>query len=157
MANKSIALLATVLVIVGLLVGGLFVYNFFPKEVTVTKLVDKVVIKEVPVTVTQIVTKEVPAPSQLDNAVATFMEAVADEEDEAGHSVNLQNGYDFEDISVSKISKDYNVSYTKDTVTVDFNVTLKYDEAGDHDRSVKKLYSVKVTYEDDEDSTVKVL
>lgn len=152
MAEKSIALMATVLVILGLLVGGIFMYTLFPREVT------KEVIKEVQVPgpevikeVTKEVIKEVPAPSELDKAVATFMIAVDKEEDEAGNDIDLQNGYDFKEISVKDISDEYTVAYSEDKVVVEFEITLKYKDSHD---SEKEVYNIRVTSETDEDTIV---
>jgi len=152
--KTSNAWLATML-IVALLIGGCTTYLFFPREV-INEVVKEVEV-EVPVNVTVEVPVEVQAPSMLDLAVATFMEAVDEEEDEAGNEIDLQEGYDFADISVNKISKDYVVSYSKDKVEVEFEIRLKYDEKGDSDRSERETYEVLVTYEDDEDTIVEIL
>ena len=165
MAEKSVALLATILVIVGLLVGGIFTYALIPREVTVTKEVTKTVPVEVIKEVTKEVikevnvTKEVPAKGVLDKAIATFMEAVDDEKDEAGNPVDLQFSYDFADISVDKVSKDYKivVSDNGDKTIVNFEIRLKYNDKTDDERSAKATYNVRVTYEDDEDTEVKII
>lgn len=150
---KISGLIATILIVLALIVGGLATYYAFPQEKTITKDV----IKEVQVPYEVIKITEVPAPSDLDKAVATFMEAADNEEDEAGNEVDVQNGYNFEDISISKISKDWSASYTKDTTEVDFEITLKYKEAGTDERSEKETYDVKVIYELDEDTIVQIL
>lgn len=161
MVKESITLLATILVIASLLIGGIVTYTAFPKEtikeVEVVKTVEipVEVIKEVPV-VTE-VTKEVVAPSLIDKAVDTFMEAVDNEEDEAGNNLDLQEGYDFSDISVSKVYEDYNINVDDEVTTIDFKIRLRYDDATDDDRSEKITYNVRVIYEEDEDSIVEVL
>jgi hypothetical protein len=157
MEKKSNALLATMIVI-ALLIGGLSTYLIFPREVTVAGP-EVEVIKEVPVNVTVEVIKEVLAPSVLDKAVATFMEAVDNEEDEAGNDIDLLNDYDFNEISVSKVSKDYSivVSDDGDMTVVNFEIKLKYDELSDDEKSVREVFNVKVTYEDDEDTIVEIL
>ena len=145
--------LATMLLI-ALLIGGCTTYLFIPREVTNEVVKEIEVLKEVPVNVTVEVPVEVPSPSMLDMAVATFMLAVDEEEDEDGNEVDLQNGYAFNEISVKDVSEDYSVVYTEDTTTVDFEITLKYKDSHDSD---KETYKVVVTYEEDEDSIVEVL
>lgn len=151
--NLSLGVL-TALVIVALLLGGVVGHYVAPNEVEVTK--NQTV--EVPVEVIKVVnqTVEVEAPSALDNAVETFLKAAEDEEDEAGNTVDVLNNYDFDQIVVSKISKNWNVAYTKDTTVVEFTITLKYDEKGDSERSEKETYDVTVTYENGEDTIVEV-
>ena len=146
--NISWPAIVTVGVIVLLLgaMGGAFL---FPNEKTVD--VEKIV--EVPgdiIEVEKIV--EVAAPSMLDNALATFLEAVEDEEDEAGNELELLEGYDFEEVSINKVYDEYAIFYDDDETIVEFQVKLKYKEDGE--KSEKETYNVRVTYEEYEDSIV---
>jgi|GEM_PF-5678804 len=102
------------------------------------------------VTVTEIL--EVPAPSQIDLAVAEFLKAVEDEEDEAGNNVDVLGTYDFEEIEVSKVYDEYTVEYDDDKTTIDFSIKLRYDEDGE--KSEKETFDVKVIFEEGEDTEV---
>ena len=159
--EKSITGLAIVLMVLTLLLGSVLTYAFLPRQVLVKpdkcEPVDCKAVDCKPVACTPANCTEVLVPSVLDKAVATFMEAVDKEEDEAGNEIDLQEGYDFDQISISKISKNWDVAYTKDTTEVGFSITLKYDEKGDSERSEKITYNVRVTYETDEDTIVEIL
>jgi len=111
------------------------------KEVEVEKIVN--------VTVEKIV--EVPT-NELSRAVDEFMKAVEDEEDEAGNGINVLGSYDFDEVEISKVYDDYNVSYEDDTTTVNFSIRLRFDEDGE--ASEKETYAVTVIFEDDEDTEV---
>lgn len=139
--------------VLALIAGGLISWLAFPQ--TITEIKTNTV--EVPVEVPYEVIKEVPAPGILDQAVAAFMTAVANEEDEAGNEIDLQEGYDFDQISISRISDEYVVSYDDDKTTVEFEIRLKYDEKGDSERSEKITYRARVIYETDEDTTVEII
>ena len=146
--NISWPAIVTVGVIVLLLgaMGGAFL---FPNEKTVN--VETLV--EVPgdvVEVEKII--EVAAPSMLDNALATFLEAVEDEEDEAGNELELLEGYDIEEVSVNKVYDEYAIFYDDDETIVEFQVKLKYKEDGE--KSEKETYNVRVTYEEYDDIIV---
>jgi len=116
-------------------------------------------IKEVPVEVEKIV--EVPveivveAPSQLELAVAEFMLAVENEEDEAENNVNILDNmhYNFDEVSVYDIEEDYSIEVTSDgdVTKVEFEVRLKFKDSRDTER---QSYAVEVTYEDNEDTLV---
>jgi len=153
---------ATLLVITLLIVGGLFTYVGFPQtiELKPDKCVavpcEAVDCEPVTCTPTEVI-KEVPAPSILDTAVATFMKAVEDEEDEAGNSVDALQGYDFDQIKVNKISRNWNAAYGRDTTTVNFEITLKYKDPADDNKAEKYTYDVAVTYETDEDTIVEAI
>jgi len=116
-------------------------------------------IKEVPVEVEKIV--EVPveivveAPSQLELAVAEFMLAVENEEDEAGTPIDILDNmhYNFDEVSVYDIEEDYSIEVTSDgdVTKVEFEVRLKFKDSRDTER---QSYAVEVTYEDNEDTLV---
>jgi len=116
------------------------------KEVEVTKIVN--------VTVEKLVEVELPAPDMLSLAVDAFMQAVEDEEDEAGNAVDVVGTYDFDEIEVSRVYDDYTVSYNDEVTTVDFSIKLRFDEDGE--ASEKETYDVTVIFEEDEDTEVEV-
>ncbi len=141
----------TLALIAVFVIGNFAGANLFPKQVEVIK---NITIPGETEYVYVNSTVEVPAPSQLDRAAVTFMKAVENEEDEAGNEIDLLEGYDSDEVVINKLYDEYNVSYDGDKTIVDFKVRLKYDEKGDSERSEKETYSVRVTYEEDEDSEV---
>lgn len=145
-----------VLVALGLILAlclGLFAgASFFPKTEEV--IVEKNVSVEVPVETIVEVEKVIEVEKDyVADAVAKFMKAVEDEEDEAENAVEVLGDYDFESVSIRKISKDYKVSIDKDKTVVEFNIKLKFVEG---DESEVKEYDVTVTdfVDEDEESTV---
>lgn len=144
-----------VALVVALLVGGGLGSTLFssttvlevPVIITETVEVEKVVEVEVPV-----------EDNTLQDAVDEFMEAVKNEEDDAGNDLKLLrcsgDNYDFDEISVSKIYDEWSVTYDDDKTTVDFEIKLKYKETDE--RSCRNTFDVTVMYEDDEDTEVKV-
>ena len=91
-------------------------------------------------------------PSQLDLAVAEFLIAVEDEEDEAGNNVDVLGRYDFDEMELNRIYDAYKVSYDDGITTVDFKIRLRFDE--DDARAVKKTYEVTVIFDTEEDTIV---
>lgn len=91
--------------------------------------------------------------SQLDLAVAAFLEAVEDEEDEAGNSVDVLGDYYFDELEVRSIEDEYTVSYDGDETTVNFSINLRFDDGEDR---IKQSYNVEVFFEEDEDTEVTV-
>lgn len=145
--EKHISGLLVVIAAVFLLVGGLVGYNVGEAQVetnTITEYVDR------NVSVTEYV--DVPAPSQLNLAVAEFLKAVEDEEDEAGYNVDVLGTYDFDEMEVSRIYADHNVSYEDEKTTIDFKIRLRFDE--DDAESTKRTYNVTVVFDQEEDNTV---
>ena len=144
-------ILSTILIIVGLIVGcvaGGLIFST-THEVEVEKIV------EVPVNVTVEVPSECDVSTDwLQLAVAEFLIAVDNEEDEAGNPVNALLGYDFDEVSVKNIAEEYSVSYGEDTTIVKFKTTLKYKDSHDTERYT---YNVKVVFEEDEDTLVTIL
>jgi len=116
------------------------------KEVEVTKIVN--------VTVEKLVEVELPAPDMLSLAVDAFMQAVEDEEDEAGNDVDVLGSYDFDEVEVSRVYDDYTVSYDDEVTTVDFSIKLRFDEDGE--ASEKETYDVTVIFEEEDDTIVEV-
>jgi len=148
-----------VLVALGLILAlclGLFAgASFFPKTEEV--IVEKNVSVEVPVETIVEIEKVIEVEKDyVADAVAKFMKAVEDEEDEAENAVEVLGDYDFESVSIRKISKDYTVSINKNQTVVDFNIKLKFVEG---DRFKVEEYNVTVTdfVDEDEESTVKVI
>jgi len=143
--EKHVSGLLVVLAVLCLLVGGLVGYTMAPADIeTVNKYVDRNVTVEVEV--------PVEVPSILDSAVATFLEAVEDEEDEAGNDVGVLGSYDFDEVEVSRVYDEWSVAYDDDKTTVDFSIKLRFDEYGE--ASEKETYDVTVIYEDGEDTEV---
>ena len=143
------------LVVACLLIGGFVGALGFSNTTTETIEVEKIVNVPYEVSVPYEVIKEVSAPNILDQALATFLIAVEDEEDEDGTELDLLEGYDFEEVSVSKVYDNYIVSYDDDESIIEFQVKLKYKEDGE--KSEKITYDVRVTYETDEDSIIEIL
>jgi len=141
--------IVTIFVILALAVGLVGGYVINPSDTEVVYQ-DKIVEKLVNVSVDKVV--EVPAPDMLSLAVDAFMQAVEDEEDEAGNDVNVVGTYDFDEIEVSKVYDDYQVSYDGDETTVNFLIKLRFDEDGE--ASEKEKYDVTVIFEEDEDTEV---
>lgn len=145
-----------VLVALGLILAlclGLFAgASFFPKTEKVIEV--KNVSVEVPVETIVEVEKVIEVEKDyVADAVAKFMKAVEDEEDEAENAVEVLGDYDFESVSIRKISKDYKISIDKDKTAVEFNIKLKFVEG---DESEVKEFNVIVTdfVDEDEESTV---
>jgi len=143
--------IVTMFVIWALLIGFVGGYVVSPAD-TETVYEDKIV--EVPVNVSVEKLVEVPAPDLLSLAVDAFLIAVEDEEDEAGNDVDVIGTYDFDEIEVSRIYDDYSVTYDDDKTIVGFKIKLRFDEEGE--KSEKQTYDVSVTFEDDEDTEVKI-
>lgn len=89
------------------------------------------------------------------NAVAIFMKAVEDEEDEYGNAVDVLGNYTIDEVSIRKISKDYKVSFDKDKTVVEFNIKLRFSEEGE--KSEVKKFNVIVTEFVDEDKKTTVI
>ena len=140
--------IVTIFVILALAVGLVGGYVISPSDTEVVYQ-DKIVEKIVEVSVEKLV--EVPAPDMLSLAVDAFLQAVEDEEDEAGNDVDVVGTYDFDEIEVSKVYDDYTVAYGDET-TVDFRIKLRFDEDGE--ASEKEKYDVRVIFEEDEDTEV---
>jgi hypothetical protein len=88
------------------------------------------------------------------DAVAKFMKAVEDEEDEAGTEIDVLGNYTIEEVSIRKILSDYVITINEDETIVNFNIKLKFDEDGE--KSEVKKFNVVVTDFVDEDEESKV-
>ena len=159
------------LVIAGLLVGVFGGAWGFSDTETVIKEVE--VIKEVAVPAVCEEPEELECPDALgldvevsddllEMALGDFLAAVEDEEDEAGNDLEdlelLKCGnetYDFDEMSVSKVSDEWIVVHDGDETAVGFEVRMKYKETDE--RSCRETYNVAVWYEEDEDTKVDVL
>ena len=149
--------IVTIFVILALIVGGVGGAVFTPNTTeTQTVYQDKIVEKIVNVTVDKLV--EIPAPDMLSLAVDAFLQAVEDEEDEAGHDVLLaeleDKDYYFDEMEVRSIDDDYTVTYDGDKIKVEFSIDLRFDDGDDRD---KATYNVKVVFEEDEDTKVTLI
>ena len=147
-----------IFVILALIVGGVGGAVLTPNT-TETKIEYRDKIVEVPVNVTVEKLVEVPAESSdmLSLAVDAFLIAVEDEEVENSTSENdadILGDFDFDEIEVSRVYKDYSVSYDGDKTTVDFSIKLKFDD--DDSESNKVKYDVTVIFEEDDDTEVTV-
>ena len=142
--------LATILIVICLLVGAVGGAVLAPEKV-ITEVETKTVTETVyqNVTVDKIV--EVPAISQLDLAVAEFMKAVENEEDEAGNDVDVLGDYYFDEIVRTNVEDYYTVEYDGDEIEVEFSINLRFDDGDDR---VKENYDVLVIFEEDEDTIV---
>lgn len=143
--EKHVSGLLIVIAVAFLLIGGLVGYNMAPVKV-VTETETEIVYQNVSVP------ELIEAPDQLSLAVAEFLIAVEDEEDEAGNEVDVLGSYDFDEVEVSRVYDDFLVTYTKDTTTVEFSIKLRFDEDGE--ASEKETFDVEVVFEDDEDTEV---
>ena len=144
----------TLLLVAALLIGGVigYVAGDGNTETIVTVLPGEIetVVEYVNVSVET----EVEAPNELDRAVATFLTAVENEEDEDGNDIDVLGSYDYDEVEVSKVYDEWSVEYDSDVTTVDFSIKLRFDEDGE--RSEKETYDVTVIYEDNEDTIVNV-
>jgi len=153
--EKNTQGILVVLVLLALVAGFALGAIMIGEDVTVTKEVVKEVRVPVNVTVDKIV--EVPAANMLDLAVAEFLKAVEDEEDEAGRDVlldELEDNYYFDELEVRSVDDEYIVEYDGDKTTVYFSINLRFDDGDERDRSTE---DVKVVFEEDEDTRVKIL
>lgn len=148
MENTIVTLFVALAFVLGMISGAVITPN---DTETVIVYEDKIVesIVEVPVEVV------VNAPNQLELAVAEFMNAVDEEEDEAGNSVDVLGTYDFDEVEISRVYDDWSVAYDNDKTTVDFRVKLRFDEDGE--ASEKETYDVTVIFEEDEDTEVEAV
>ena len=147
--EKNVGYLLVVIAVAFLLIGGLVGYNMAPTKV-VTETVTQIEYQNV--SVETIV--EVAAPNQLELAVAEFMQAVEDEEDESGEFISILEdmNYDFDEVEQSKVYEGYSVDYTNDETTVSFKIRLRFDE--EDEQSEKETYDVTVYFEEDEDTEI---
>lgn len=148
MENTIVTLFVALAFVLGMISGAVITPN---DTETVIVYEDKIVesIVEVPVEVV------VNAPNQLELAVAEFMNAVDEEEDEAGNSVDVLGTYDFDEVEISRVYDDWSVAFNNDKTTVDFRVKLRFDEDGE--ASEKETYDVTVIFEEDEDTEVEAV
>jgi len=98
---------------------------------------------------------EVTAPNQLDLAVAEFLQAVEDEEDEAGHDVILSDYYDSDETELSKVYDEYTITVDGDETIVEFSVKMKFKEEDETSERIR--YYVTVILEEDEDTEVLIV
>lgn len=145
--------IVTIFVILALIVGAVGGAVFTPNSTEIeTVYQDKIVEKIVNVSVDKLV--EVPAPDMLSLAVDAFLQAVDNEEDDAGNDVDVLGNYNFDEVEVSKIYDDYTVEYNGDEITVDFSIRLRFKE--EDSVADKTTYNVTVIFEEGEDTEVEV-
>jgi len=141
-----------VMILVGLafvlgIVGGAV---FAPTDIEYKdKIVEELVYQNV--SVDKIVEIET---NQLELAVAEFLKAVENEEDEAGNSVDVLGDYNFDEIEVSKVYDDYTVEYDGSETIVNFSIKLRFDD--EDAKAVKETFDVQVIFEEDEDTEVTI-
>lgn len=150
--------LTSILVILAFIIGAVG-GNVFSPEKTITEFVNVEVPGEAPdpveIPVEVEVVKRVADPSLiLDNAVATFLEELEDDDDLEDTLTCNGNDYDFDEVSVSKVYDGYTISVDDDEQEVEFKIKLKYDE--DDERSCKQRYDVSVFEEIDEDVVITI-
>jgi len=151
--EKNTQGIVAVFALLALLVGFALGAVLMGKDVVVTNEV----VKEVPVNVSVEKLVEIPAPNMLDLAVAEFLQAVEDEEDEAGRDVlldELEDNYYFDELEVRSVDDKYTVEYDGDKTTVYFSIDLRFDDGDDRDKSTE---DIKVVFETDEDTKIRVL
>jgi len=147
MENTIVGIFVILALFLGLIGGAVIT----PNETEVqTVYQDRIVEKTVEVPVEVVVD----APNQLELAVAEFMTAVENEEDEAGRDVDVLGDYYFDEVEVRSVEDDYTVEYVDDKTKVYFSINLRLD---DDDVRLKETYDVKVVFEDDEDTRVTIL
>ena len=152
--EKNTSGLLVILVVLSLLIGGiaggLVGYNSAPEK-TITQTETEIVYQNI--SVDKIV--EIQAPSVLDKAVAEFLKAVEDEEDEAENDITILDDmdYNFDEVSVYEVSDEYsiNIEDDGDVTTINFEIRLKFKDSHD---SEKETFDVTVIFEDDEDTEV---
>jgi hypothetical protein len=146
MNGKSIAglaILGVVLFAAALLLG----YAIHPD----VEVVEKEVIKEVPVQVTveKNITVEVDKIAVLkENALKDFLKDLKKDDP----YICSGNEYDWSQISVNKIGEDVSIDNDDDTQTIGFEVKLKYKQ--DDIKQCYKTFDVEVTYEEGEKPVV---
>ena len=144
--------LAVIFIVLSLLVGAISGVVLTPADTIEIEVPGETVYQNV--TVEKIV--EVAAPNQLEIAVAEFMNAVENEEDEADNRVNILDNmdYNFDEVSIKEVSDDYTIAVTndRDTTEVNFEIKLKFKDS--HDKYETASYDVTVTFEDGEDTEV---
>lgn len=150
--EKHVSGLLLVIAVAFLLIGGLVGYNMAP-----TKVVTETEIETVYQNVSVIEIEYVSLPTQLELAVAEFLKAVEDEEDEKGNDIDILEymNYNFNEVEVSRLYNDYSITKVDDETTVTFSIRLQFDE--DDERSEKESYDVTVIFEEDEDTEVTAL
>jgi len=136
--------------ILALLVGFALGAVLMGEDVETIKTVESIVYQNV--SVDNVV--EIEAPSELDRAVAEFLIAVEDEEYEAGRDVDVLGDYYFDELEVRSVEDEYTVTVDGDKTIVEFSINVRFD---DGDNRKKETYDVKVVFEEDEDTKVRVL
>jgi len=155
MAKETNWGLPLVLLIIGLIAGGLFTYEVFPK--TVTETVKETV--EVPVEVVKEVEviKEVPTEIEVEVERDYLHEALddflAELEDKDKWQECGGDRYDFAQIEVSRLYDVWDLRVDGEDYWVDFRVRLKYLDTDTEDKCYKTFYPT-VYYEEDEDPVV---
>lgn len=141
--------LVVIFSVLALLVGFTLGAVLIPQEVKEIQMPGETIYTNV--TVDKIVEVEIPEPSILDEAVEVFMEAVEDEEDEAGNDVDILGSYNFDEVEISRIYDVYSVEYDDEDAVVEFSIRLKFDDGDDR---IKTIYDVTVEFEEGEDTIV---
>ena len=136
--------------VLALLVGFALGAVLMGEDVETIKTVESIVYQNV--SVDNVV--EIEAPSELDRAVAEFLIAVEDEEYEAGRDVDVLGDYYFDELEVRSVEDEYTVTVDGDKTIVEFSINVRFD---DGDNRKKETYDVKVVFEEDEDTKVRVL
>jgi len=158
MKELSKTWMATVFAIIGLLVGGIFVYTFIPKEIIKEVKPDNCVAvpcSAVPCTPTEVI-KEIPLDvraAYLDDAIAVFADKKLEK-----LTVCKTEEYDEEQIAVKTVNEDWSVVFSEDKqgnpqYSVDFGVKLKYLDKDVQEKCYKNC-DVSVLYREDKSPKV---
>jgi len=137
MAEKSIVLLATLLVLCSLLIGGIFTYVAFPQEKNTITYVDKPVIVEVP-TATNLSQDVAVIKAQVTEKDTWKADAQVLAEKEWNNLKDIYNFLDDEGVAISEKS-DISKVVIKDTEVSKIDVD---------DKDAKVVQEVRVYYED---------
>jgi len=148
--EKNTQGIVAVFAVLALLVGFALGAVLMGEDTETIKEVEKVVYQNVSVETVV----ELAAPNELDRAVAEFLIAVEDEEDEAGNDVDVLGDYYFDELEVRSVEDEYTVTVDGDKTIVEFSINVRFDDGDDRK---KETYDVKVVFEEDEDTKVRVL
>ena len=145
--EKNTQGIVAVFAVLALLVGFALGAVLMGEDTETIKEVEKVVYQNVSVETVV----ELAAPNELDRAVAEFLIAVEDEEDEAGNDVDVLGDYYFDELEVRSVEDEYTVTVDGDKTIVEFSINVRFDDGDDRE---KETYDVTVYFEEDEDTEV---
>jgi len=141
---------------IGLLIGWLVSYGFFPRVVTEEKVVEKVVeVPTDPEVVTETKTIEVPldaVATYRDTAYQTIIDEIGDEDDFLTCEGYI---YDDDEFEVTKWYDEWSVGFNDDQTIVEFTAKFRFDT--NDDRPCKEVRTYQVITEEGEDPIITLL